>query len=131
MKEKNLYTQAHLVVAAIRIFENQDNTSTSIEKVCEIISFSLEHGNFICKKLEELGIIEIVQGAYGPGLFIKNHLKIEEIPRDEEQSKLEEELEKFRKDREDLSNKVKSFQTENAERQKKLFADLEKKLKQH
>lgn len=80
MKEIDLYTKAHLVVAAIRILERQANVSSSIEKVCQMISFSLEHGNLICKKLDEMGIIEIVKGAYGTRLFIKNHLKIEEIP---------------------------------------------------
>jgi DNA-binding IscR family transcriptional regulator len=129
MKEIDLYTKAHLVVAAIRILEHNDTVSSSIEKVCEMISFSLEHGNLICKKLDEMGIIELVEGAYGTMLFVKNHLKIEEIPRGIVESKLEEELKKFQSSKKDLSKKIELFQTEQAEKQKNLFAELEKKLK--
>jgi hypothetical protein len=129
MKEIDLYTKAHLVVAAIRILERQAKVSSSIEKVCQMISFSLEHGNLICKKLDEMGIIEIVKGAYGTRLFIKNHLKIEEIPRGAGESKLEEELKKFQNGKKGLSKKVELFQAKQAEKQKNLFAELEKKLK--
>lgn len=129
MKEIDLYTKAHLVVAAIRILEHQANVSSSIEKVCQMISFSLEHGNLICKKLDEMGIIELVEGAYGTMLFVKNHLKIEEIPRGAEESKLEEEIKKFQNDKKGLSKKIESFQAKQAEKQKNLFAELEKKLK--
>jgi len=129
MKEIDLYTKAHLVVAAIRILECQADVSSSIEKVCQMISFSLEHGNLICKKLDEMGIIEIVKGAYGTRLFIKNHLKIEEIPRGAGESKLEEELKKFQSSKKGLSKKIKLFQAKQSEKQKNLFAQLEKKLK--
>ena len=129
MKEIDLYTKAHLVVAAIRILERQANVSSSIEKVCQMISFSLEHGNLICKKLDEMGIIEIVKGAYGTRLFIKDHLKIEEIPRGAGESKLEEELKKFQNGKKGLSKKIELFQAKQSEKQKNLFAQLEKKLK--
>ena len=129
MKEIDLYTKAHLVVAAIRILERQANVSSSIEKVSQMISFSLEHGNLICKKLDEMGIIEIVKGAYGTRLFIKNHLKIEEIPRGAGESKLEEELKKFQSSKKGLSKKIELFQAKQAEKQKNLFTQLEKKLK--
>ena len=131
MKEIDLYTKAHLVVAAIRILGHQANVSSSIEKVCQMISFSLEHGNLICKKLDELGIIELVEGAYGTRLFVKNHLKIEEIPRGEGESKLEEELKKFQSSKKDLSKKIELLKAKHAEKQKNLFAELKKKLQNH
>lgn len=129
MKEIDLYTKAHLVVAAIRILEHKDTVSSSIEKVCEMISFSLEHGNLICKKLDEIGIIELVEGTYGTMLFVKDHLKIEEIPRGIEESRLEEEIKKFRNDKKGLSKKIELFKAEQVEKQKNLFAEVEKKLR--
>ena len=131
MKEIDLYTKAHLVVAAIRILGHQADVSSSIEKVCQMISFSLEHGNLICKKLDELGIIEIVEGAYGTRLFVKDHLKIEEIPRGAGENKLEEELKKFQSSKKDLSKKIELLKAKHAEKQKNLFAELEKKLQNH
>ncbi len=75
-------------------------------------------------------IIEIVEGSYGTRLFIKKHLKIEDIPRGDKVSGLEEELKKFKSSRKDFTKKIESFQAKQAKKQKDLFAELEKKLKQ-
>jgi hypothetical protein len=130
MQNTDLYSNAHLVVAAIRVLAHQKNTPPSIEDVCQTLSFSLEQGNFTCNKLEEMQIIEIVEGSYGTRLFIKNHLEIEDIPRGDKVSGLEEDLKKFKSSRKDFTKKIESFQAKQAKKQKDLFAELEKKLKQ-
>jgi len=130
MKNTDLYSNAHIVIAAIRVLAHQKNTPPSIEDVCQSLSFSLEQGNFICNKLQEMQIIEIVEGSYGTRLFIKNHLKIEDIPRGDKVSGLEEELKKFQSSRKDFTKEIESFQAKQAKKQKDLFAELEKKLKQ-
>jgi len=91
----NLYKDAHLVISAIRVLEHRNSVPPSIDDVCNFISFSLEQGNYICRKLSETGIIEIVEGAFGIRLFVKNHLAIEEIPKDAKVNSMEEELKKF------------------------------------
>ncbi|MBC8431698.1 MAG: hypothetical protein H8D96_07235 [Desulfobacterales bacterium] len=130
MRNTDLYSNAHIVVAAIRVLAHQKNAPPSIEDVCQTLSFSLEQGNFICNKLEEMQIIEIVEGSYGTRLFIKNHLKIEDIPRGDKVSGLEEELKKFQSSRKNFTKEIESFQAKQAKKQKDLFAELEKKLKQ-
>lgn len=84
MKGKDFYSEAHLVVAAIRILEHQNSAPPSIDEVCRTISLSLEQGNFVCRKLNEMNIIDVVEGAFGTKLFIKNHLLLEEIPREQQ-----------------------------------------------
>lgn len=129
MQKTDLYSNAHIVIAAIRVLAHQKNAPPSVEDVCQTLSFSLEQGNFICNKLEEMQIIEIVEGSYGTRLFVKNHLKIEDIPRGDKVSGLEEELKKFQSSRKDFTKKIESFQAKQAKKQKDLFAELEKKLK--
>jgi len=129
MEQSDFYSNAHLVVAAIRIHTHQNSTPPSMDQVCRIISFSLEQGNFICKKLKELGIVDVVEGGFGTRLFIKNHLKIEEIPKGKKEDNLEESLKAFQNSRKDFTRKIESFQAEQAKKQKDLFAELEKKLK--
>ena len=129
MQGKDFYSEAHLVVAAIRILEHQNSASPSIDEVCRTISFSLEQGNFVCRKLKEINIIEIVEGAFGTKLFIKNHLLLEEIPQGATEDNLEKELKKFQSAKKDHMQKIKLFQTEQKEKKKNLFAELEKKLK--
>jgi hypothetical protein len=129
MQYPDLYSNAHLVVAAIRIFTHKNSKNPSLNEVCKTLSFSLEQGNLVCKKLKDLGIIDVVEGAFENHLFIKNHLKIEEIPRDKKEDRLEEALKKFKDSKKDFSKKIESFQAKQAEKQKALFAELEEKLK--
>jgi len=129
MQHSDLYSNAHLVIAAIRIFTHKNSKHPSMNEICKTLSFSLEQGNLICKKLKDLGIIDVVEGAFENHLFIKNHLKIEEIPRDKKEDRLEDALKKFKDSKKDFSKKIESFQAKQAEKQKALFAELEEKLK--
>ena len=129
MKTIKTYHHSHLFVSAIRILDYQKSTPPAIEDVCNLLSFSLEQGHFICNKLMEMGIVEIVEGAYGMRLFIKDHTLLEEIPRSDQESKLDEALKQFKSSRKGYAKKVASIQADQKEKRKNLFADLEKKLK--
>ena len=130
MQSINYYPNAHLVVSAIRVLEHQKSTPPLIEDVCRMLSFSLEQGNFLCKKLEEMGIIEVVEGGYGNRLFVKDHLAIENIPRQGQESRLDEALKAFQSSRKGYRDKVAAIKADQEKKKQSLFADLEKKLKQ-
>ena len=130
MQGIDLYSYAHLVVAAIRVWEHQKSVPPSIDEICQTLSFSTERGNLICRKLHEIGIIEIVEGAYGTRLFIKDHRLIEEMPKDTKESGLKKELKKFKDAKKDHTQKIESLQAEQAEKRKSLFSEIEKKLKE-
>ena len=110
MQNTDLYSNAHLVVAAIRMLEHQNHTPPSIHEICRALSFSLEQGNFICNRLQEMGIVELVEGAYGIRLFIRDHLKLEEIPKDDKAATLEEDLKKFQNSKQGFTKKIASIQ---------------------
>ena len=129
-RENDLYLNAHLFVAAIRVYGHQNSKPPLIEDICQTLSFSIEQGSFICRKLEERGIIDAVEGSYGARLFIRDHLKLEDIPRGEEGNAWKEELKKFQDTQKTFTRKIESFQAEQAEKKKNLFAEMEKKLKQ-
>ena len=125
----NLYSSAHLIVAAIRILEHRASSPPSVENVCDTLSVSLEQGNLLFRKLEELEIIEVVEGPYGTRLFVRNHVMIEGIPKGSKESRIEEEIKQFQNNKKDYTKKIESVQAKQAEKQKNLFAELEKKLK--
>ena len=129
MKKTDLYTDAHLFVSAIRILENQKGASPSIEDVCRTISVSLEQGNMVCRKLNDMEIIEVVEGAYGTKLFVRNFLLIEEIPKEAEESKLEDEIKKFQDSKKGHSKELEAFRQKQKLKKKDLFAELNQKLK--
>ena len=123
-KNKDLYTDAHLFVSAIRVCEHQKNTPPSLEDICRALSMSIEHSSYISRKLKQMGIIDVVEGSYGDRLFVRNFLKIEEIPLYDNESKLEEELKKFQESPKGLSQKIESIKTQQAEKKKNLFAEM-------
>jgi DNA-binding Lrp family transcriptional regulator len=129
-KSENLYSSAHLFVSAIRVFEHQNNTPASVEDISRILKFSIERSHYLVRKLKELGIIDEIEGSYGIRLFIRDHLKIEDIPREDDGGKLEAELKKFKESQKELSHKIETIQAKQAEKKKNLFAEMEKKLKQ-
>ena len=129
MKTIKTYHHSHLFVSAIRILDHQKAAPPSIEEVCRLLNFSLEQGHFVCNKLVEMGVVEIVEGAYGIRLFIKDHTLLEEIPKSDQESKLDEALMQFKATRKGYAEKVASIQADQKEKRKHLFADLEKKLK--
>ena len=131
MKATVLYKNAHLFVAAVRILEHQNSAPPAIEDVCEMLSISVEQGSYISRKLKEYGAIEMVESAYGPRLFIKDHLKLEEIPAEEQEDRLGVALKEFQSSRQQHSNKVAAIQKTQQEKKKSLFADLEKQLKKN
>ena len=129
-KQTDFYIEAHLFVAAIRIFKHLNARPPNVDELCRTINFSIEKGNFISRKLEDLGIIEAVQGSYGARLYICDHLKIEDIPQGEPGSNMADELKKFQDSQKAFSQKMETLQAEQKQKKKDRFADMEKKLKE-
>lgn len=129
MKKNNLYTLAHLVIAAIRIHEHKHSGPPTIENICDALLISLEEGNRLSHKLSAMQIIEALDKPGGTRLFVKNHLLIEDIPDQPEINNLQSELDQFKESRKEQINKIKSIQTEQAEKKKKLQEELDQKLK--
>ncbi len=129
METKDQYSQAHLVVSAIRVLEHQHSAPPSVEGLCKALSYTLEQGYMICRRLKDLGIIDIVEGAFGTRLSIKDHLAIEEIPRGVQESNLDKQLKAFQTRERTKEMEVQSFKAKQEEKKKALFAEIEKKLK--
>jgi hypothetical protein len=62
-------------------------------------------------------------------ISIKDHLKIEDIPKGKKQNELAKELAAFQDARKGISKKVESIKAQQADKKKHLFEDLEKQLK--
>ncbi len=127
--EPDLYTEAHLLVAALRLHEHRTAQPATLEDLCRLLDFSAERGGIVLRRLAELGAVEVVQGSFGDRVFLRDHLRIEEIPRGETGKRLEEELRRFREHQRQIERKVEAIQAEQAGKKKSLFAEMEKKLR--
>ncbi len=123
------YTEAHLVTASIRVLEHQTGAPPTLEAVCDQLSFSPERGRLLAKKLSAAGVLEVTEGAYGHRIFIKDHLAIEKIPREQEGQTLQSEIERFRRDKQGFARKIETLASKKEQRKKDLFAEIEKGLK--
>jgi hypothetical protein len=128
-QNNDLYTTTHVFMAAVRVLEYQKKAPPSIKAVCQLLSFSLEQGHFVAGQLVNLDAIALVSVAGGDRLFIKDHLALEDIPRDAETDQFEEALKKFHESRSGMEQKVATLKSEREQKKKDLFAELESKLK--
>jgi DNA-binding IscR family transcriptional regulator len=129
MQKLDLYSQSHLIVAAIRVLEHQKKAPPSVEEICGVLSLSLEQGNRICVKLHEAGIIEVLKGPHGTRAYVTDHLRIEEIPKGDAGNSLQEEVQKFQNSKKDFKQKIEAFKAQKDKENKELFAQIEKNFK--
>jgi seryl-tRNA synthetase len=129
MESKTLYGEGHLFVAAIRILEHRNQAPPALDQISEMLEFSAEQAGLISRRLQQQGIIELVESAYGDRWAVTDHMQLEALPREVESSQLDDELKKFQAQRNKISQKVESFKEQQAQKQKDLFAELQKKLK--
>lgn len=129
MESKNLYSDGHLLVAAIRVLEHRHQAPPALEQIAELLGFSVEQTGLVSRRMHEVGIVKIVESAYGDRWVVDEHLKLEELPKDAQTSQLDDELKQYQAEKDKLAQKVATIKAQQAQKQKDLFADLEKKLK--
>ncbi|MFO7839512.1 MAG: hypothetical protein R6X08_08445 [Desulfosalsimonadaceae bacterium] len=131
MANKSLYEYAHLIVAAIRVMEHRSQAPPSIDDVSEMLRISMEETYRLCRKIKDLEIIEMLDNAGTTRLFVKDHRKIEDIADQPGESRLEEELKKFKQARRSGGVDLESVRAKQTEKKSKLHEELEQKLKQN
>ncbi len=129
MAVASLYDQGHLVVAAIRVLTHQKGLPPSVEDISRCLCLSTEQGGRILHRLQEEGIIEVVEGGYGTRVFVREHLRVEDLPRTGESTGLADEVKKFQESRKGMDEKIAAFKAQQEEKKKSMFAELDKKLK--
>jgi DNA-binding Lrp family transcriptional regulator len=129
MEGKNQYQEGHLFVAAVRVLEHHHGAPPTLEQIAEMLKFSSEQTGWICRRLQEAGIVRVVEGAFGDRWGIEDHIKLEALPRDTEPSQLDEALKQFKAEKNKIAQKVESIKEQQAKKQKDLFSEIEKKLK--
>lgn len=125
----SLYESAHLFIAAVRVLTHKDQAPPDLDQVCDIIGYSKERAGFICRRLEEIGALETVKGAYGLRLFVREHLKLEDLPKEDAPGRLQEELSKFQAAQKNAASRIATLQADQKMKKKSRFEEMEKKLR--
>lgn len=130
MKPNDLYTTAHLFVSAVRLLDYQDGAPPALSAVCRQLDYSEEKGGYLLNRFRELGILDTVKSGFDDRIVVADHLAIEQLPRDVEESRLAQELKKFRAGKNTMEEKVASIKAQQDQKKQDLFAEIEKKMKQ-
>jgi len=126
----DLYTEAHLLVAAVRLTEHKHKRAAMIEDVCVLLDMSDESVHAVCRKLEKRGIVHVVKDPFSVRVSIADHLEIEKLPRGtDDKNNLAKELKEFQAKKEDMNKKIEAIQGELEKKRKSMFSDIEQKLK--
>ena len=128
-ENQNPYQEGHLFVAAIRILEHLNSAPPAIEQIADLLQLSAEQTGFLSRRLQEAGVVKIVESAFGDRWGVDDHLKIEEMPKKVETNQLDEALKQFKSKKDKLAQKVASIKAEQAQKQKDLYSEIEQKLK--
>jgi len=130
MKPTDLYTTAHLFVAAVRVLDHQNGAPPALEAVCRLLDISEEKGSYLLNRLKELAIVDTVKSGFNDRIVVADHQAIEGLPREAEESRLEQELKKFKQGKDVMEDKVASIKAQQDQKKQDLFAEIEKKMKQ-
>jgi uncharacterized protein YaaN involved in tellurite resistance len=91
----------------------------------------VEAGLAVCRKLKQLGIIEMIDDPFSTRLAVANHLEIENLPREiKDAGGLARDIERFMAKKKNMDQKVEDIQAALKKKKQELFRDIEGKMKQ-
>ena len=124
----DMYSQAHLFVAALRVFEHLHLQPPSLRGLSELLHVSEEELSRISRRLDDQGIIGVIMSGGDPRFTIRDHARIEEIPRSIEVPRMEEEITQFKTRQESRLKDIEESLARKGDK-KSIYNELEKALK--
>lgn len=130
MKKLSFYDEAHIFVAALRLFEFTKSGAPGYSDIGDITGMNTDRVSYLAARLRDAEIIDIVEGAFSNCLIIKDHLKIEELPREIPVNKMADEINRFKESsKNELEEKVRVFTEEKKKKEQQLFEEIQNKFK--
>ena len=124
------YTEAHLIVSAIRLLKHKSGGQPAVEDVCRMVEISTEAGLALCRKLAEKNIVQTYEDPFSIRVDIKDHLQIETLPKTEiPEDNISGDLERFMAKKQQESKKIETIQAELDKKRQDKFSDIEAQLK--
>ncbi|MCU0577548.1 MAG: hypothetical protein MUD15_12100 [Desulfobacterota bacterium] len=124
----DLYSQAHLFVAALRVFDHLHGQPPSLRGLSDLLRVSEEELSRISRKLEDQGIVGVILSGGDARFTIRDHAGIEALPRSAETPKMEEEVSQFKTRQESRLKDIEESLARKGDK-RSVFEELEKALK--
>ncbi len=126
-----LYEEAQIILAGVRLFEHLEDRLPSLKELAEFTRFSPETAHHLCNRLEKIGALERIRGAFDDRICLKDPLEAEALREAPDTPDIGEDVKQWKEDRESKLKEVEERFTGDAARKDKedQFAEIEQKLK--
>lgn len=128
---RTLYEEAQILLAGIRLFRHREKRMPSLKELAGFIDFSVESVHHLCNRLEAIGAVERVRGAFEDRICLKDPLQAEVLREAADSPDIGEDVKKWKEQRKSMLGQVeKRFSGEEEAKEKEdLFSQIERKLK--
>ena len=114
------YEEAHLFVAAVRVFAHQQGHSPTPEDVARFLELSTEKAFILVHELKKLGVLRVLESPFELRLDPGDPTPLESLPRGESPSRFEGELNEFQsREQEKKKEMERMFRGGEAERRRR------------
>lgn len=128
---RTLYEEAQILLAGVRLFQHREKRMPSLKELAEFINFSVESVHHLCGRLEGIGALERIRGAFEDRICLKDPLQAEALREIGGSPDIGEDVKKWKEQRKSRLLEVEKRFSGDEERKEKedLFAQIEQKLK--
>jgi len=126
-----LYEEAQIFLAGIRLFRHRERRLPSLEELAEFTKFSRESVHHMCHRLETLGAVERIRGAFDDRVCLTDAWKAEALRQAADTPQIDDEVRKWREQRESAIQQVeKRFAPDFGKAEKdELHAQIEERIR--
>jgi hypothetical protein len=131
MAHKPCYEDGHLIVAAVRVLSHNSDKPPTPEDIAGLLGMAPDFVRNLVIALGDEGILKVVENPFEIRTEVKNHNKLEELPRAAQGPSIQDELDEFvKKKRKEVEDTEKMFTADDIEKRKKAkMSKLDEEMK--
>ena len=125
-----LYEESQILMAGVRLFKHRENRLPSLKELAEFTHVSVESVHHLCNRLEKIGALERIRGAFDDRICLKDPLQAEVFREAADSPDIGADVKQWKEQRESRLKEVEEKFSGDAARHEKedQFAQIEQKL---
>ena len=127
----SLYDEAQILIAGVRLFQHREHRMPATREVAEFIRFSVESVYHLSNRLEKIGVLEIVRGAFEERICLKEPWKAELLREEQSGPEIREDIKHWQEQHKEAIHEVEKRFSEGYGKKERdeLYSKIEEKLR--
>ncbi len=119
MAHRPCYEDGHLIVAAVRVLSHSADRPPTPEDIADLLGLAPDFVRNLVVMLGDEGILKVVENPFEIRTEVKNHIKLEELPKEAQGPSIQDELDEFvKKKKKEVEDTKKMFTMDEIEKKK-------------